>query len=88
MNYSATTITLHKVYPHETIGDLTKRACLQGKIFQVSITVQEPTVKYSHPLANYLGNNHPFSGLSERLNKANNDIRESMNKNLFDKFEN
>jgi len=38
INDSLTTITLKYVLPHETIGNLTKRACLPGKIFQVSIT--------------------------------------------------
>ena len=42
INDSLTTITLKHVLPHETIGDLTKRACLPGKIFKVSITVEEP----------------------------------------------
>jgi hypothetical protein len=88
INDSLTTITLEHVFPHETIGDLTKRACLQGRIFKVSITVEEPyfeaqQVKSSHPLADYLDNNHPFSGLSEQINGVTNEIKEGMNDRLF-----
>jgi hypothetical protein len=91
INDSLTTITLEHVLPHETIGDLTKIAGLQGRIFKVSITVEEPyfseqPVKSSHPLADYLDNNHPFSGLSEQMNSVTNEIEEGMNEKLFDKF--
>jgi len=91
INDSLTTITLKHVLPHETIGDLTKRACLPGKVFKVSITVEEPyfgdkPIKSSHPLANYLNNNHPFSGLSEQLNRVTHEIRESMNDKLSERF--
>jgi len=91
MNDSLTTITLEHVFPHETIGDLIKRACLQGRIFKVSITVEEPyfedqQVKSSHPLADYLDNNHPFSGLSEQMNSVTHEIEEGMNEKLFDKL--
>ncbi|MEN8218803.1 MAG: hypothetical protein ABFS56_21000 [Pseudomonadota bacterium] len=82
------TITLDHVLPHETIGDLIKKYCLQGKRFKVSITVEEPyhtPVKSAHPLADYLINNHPFSGLSVQMNRVTTEIREDMSEKLFDK---
>jgi hypothetical protein len=91
MNESLKTITLEHVLPHETIGELTKRACLSGRIFKVSITVEEPylrdkQVKSNHPLANYLEKNHPFSGMSDKMNSMTNEIKEGINEKLFDKF--
>ncbi len=78
---SLTTITLEHVLPHETIGDLTKRACLLGRTFKVSITVDEPyydekqVESSGHPLADHFINNHPFDGLSEQINKATRRIK-------------
>ena len=92
INESSLTITLNHVLPDETIGDLIKKACLQGKRFKVSITVEEPDLgetkvkSTTHPLADYLANNHPFSGLSEQINKITSDIREDMSEKLFDKL--
>jgi predicted chitinase len=88
---TSSTITFRNVFPQETIGELTKKACLQGKSFKVSITVEEPyieeePVESRHPLADYLAQNHPFSGLSEKMNKVTSEIRESMSEKLFDKF--
>jgi len=91
INKTSFTITLDHVLPHETIGDLLKKACLQGKKFKVSITVEEPylfdkPVKSSHPLADYLDHQHPFSGLSDKMNRVTSEIRENMSEKLFDKF--
>ncbi|MDM8560486.1 hypothetical protein [Candidatus Parabeggiatoa sp. HSG14] len=91
INNSSTTITLNHVLPHETIGDLTKKACLQGKMFKVSITIEEPyfeekQAKSSHPLADYFDKNHPFDGLSEKMTRVTHEIREGMGEKLFDKF--
>ena len=92
VNDSLTTITLEHILPHETIGDLTKRACLLGKTFKISITVEEPNCNEKqiesggHPLANYFINNHPFDGLSEKINRATRDIRDGMSEKLFDKL--
>ncbi|OAD19835.1 hypothetical protein THIOM_004506 [Candidatus Thiomargarita nelsonii] len=58
-------------------------------MFKVSITVEEPyeePVKSAHPLADYLANNHPFSGLSEQINQVTTEIREDMSEKLFDRF--
>jgi len=90
-NETSLTITLEHVFPHETIGDLIKRACLQGKKFKVSITVEEPItsekqVKSTHPLADYLDNHHPFSGLSNQMNKSIRSIRGDMSEKLFEGF--
>ncbi|RKZ50930.1 MAG: hypothetical protein DRR16_08510 [Candidatus Parabeggiatoa sp. nov. 3] len=91
INETSLTITLRNVLPHETIGDLIKRACLQGRKFKVSITVEEPIIdskqaKSIHSLADYLDNHHPFSGLSEQMNRATREIREEMSETLFEKF--
>ena len=90
-NSSSTTIMLDHVLPHETIGDLIKRAGLQGKMFKIYITIEEhyhseKPAQSSHPLADYFENNHPFNGLSEQINRVTNDIRENMSEKLFDKF--
>ncbi|KHD05887.1 hypothetical protein PN36_13765 [Candidatus Thiomargarita nelsonii] len=89
INKTSLTITLNHVLPQETIGDLIKRASLQGQMFKVSITVDEPREKEVtsiHPLADYFENNHPFSGLSNKMNRVNREIRKDMSKKLFDKF--
>jgi hypothetical protein len=91
INEFSLTITLRNVLPHETIGDLIKRTRLQGKKFKVSITVEEPIidskpVKSTHPLADYLDSHHPFSGLSEQINRVTSEAREDMSDKLFEKF--
>ncbi len=88
INETSFTITLDHVKLSDTIGDLIKKARLQGRKFKISITVEEPIIseKTTHPLADYLENNHPFSGLSETMNRATKEIREGMSEKLFDKF--
>jgi len=84
---SENTVMFEHVFPHETIGDLTKRARLEGSRFRVSITLEKEEIDKGrsdqHPLAVYLENNHPFSGLSDELIKATREIREGMNERLF-----
>ncbi|MCK5716566.1 MAG: hypothetical protein KAH77_03685 [Thiomargarita sp.] len=83
INNTSLTITLNNVLPQETIGDLIQKAHLQGQKFKVSITVEEVTEKpvtSFHPLADYLENNHPFSGLSNKINKKHHKIKNFQNK--------